>query len=94
MNLYYTPPSDECFEDMKTSCLAVWSEMDDTYGYATEKMDRVRDIKNIEDNFVYMFAMFNFKNMSKVIKTLHPKTKAALKERLIEGGDISRITLL
>lgn len=85
-NLYYTAPSDEYFEDLKKNCIALWSTMGDEPSYAEEKINRIKEIKNIQDNFMYMFAMFDHQNQRKVAQKLHPKTIQAINERLVDGG--------
>ena len=84
--LYYTAPSDECFEDLKKHAIALWSTMGDEPSYAEEKIGRIKDIKNIQDNFMYMFAMFDMGNQRKVARELKEETKKAINERLLSGG--------
>ena len=84
--LYYTAPSDECFEDMKKCAIQVWNEYDDEYGYATGKIARIKDIGNIEDNFMYILAMFDQDNQQKVGELLQEKTKEEARARMIDGG--------
>jgi hypothetical protein len=84
--LYYTPPSEECFEELQRESIRVWQEYDDTYGYASGKVNRIKDLENVGDNFMYIFAMFDILNQSKVAQYLSIETKKALKERMIDGG--------
>lgn len=78
-SLYYTAPSNEIFEEMKQACISIWNEKDDSYGYATEKKNRIKDLQNIDDNFMYMPAMFDAINMEKLRCRL---SQATLKEFL------------
>jgi hypothetical protein len=80
--LYYQPPSDEAFEDMRSSCIKLWSTMGDEPSYSKEKIGRIDKIKNVGDNFMYMFAMFDMHNQKLVAKDLKPETKDALRSRL------------
>lgn len=64
--LYYTPPPEAAFEDLKKAAIKLWSGYDDTYKYATSKIDIIKDIKNVKDNFMYMFAMFDRLNQRKL----------------------------
>lgn len=84
--LYYTPPSDECFENMKQCAIQVWKNYDDEYGYATGKINRIKDISNIEDNFMYILAMFDIVNQRKMGRLLEEKTKEEARARMIDGG--------
>lgn len=66
--LYYTPPTDAAFEDMKQACIQVWEQYKDSPGgYMEEKVSRIRELQNVGDNFMYMFAMLDIYNQSKAI---------------------------
>ena len=82
--LYYTPPPEECFDDMKQAAISLWSTMGDEPSYSQEKIGRIKDINNIEDNFMYIFAMFDYQNQKKL--KLTPDTIREVNRRLIEGG--------
>lgn len=85
--LYYQAPTDGSFEDMKRRALDLWNEYDDTYGYATEKIARVSHIENIDDNFMYIFAMFDMENQRKIVSRIHPITRKDLRDRMVDGGN-------
>ncbi len=85
--IYYTPPSDECFEDLKKNAIELWSTMGDEPSYSQEKIGRIAHIKNIEDNFMYILAMFDYGNQQLVAAKLLPKTVSAINERLVAGGN-------
>ena len=57
--LYYTPSTDEQFNELKEKAIEIWQGYDDTHGYATEKINAIKDIENVSDNFMYMVAMFD-----------------------------------
>jgi hypothetical protein len=80
--LYYTSPSDEIFEEMRAACIKVWQEYDNTHGYVDKKVNSIKDIENIGDNFMYMFAMFDHINQQKVMMILSPGAQAAIRVRL------------
>jgi hypothetical protein len=87
-DLYYTPPSDEAFQDMKDACMKVWGKYSSSEGgYMEEKLSRIRDIQNIQDNFMYMLAMFDEENQTAAISLLKEETKDAVRERMIAGGN-------
>jgi len=81
---YYTPPSQEVFEEVKRAAISVWKNYDDTYGYATEKINMIKDIKNIRDNTWYMVAMFDVFNQAKLFDLVNLET-AALIRRALRG---------
>lgn len=94
--LYYTPPRQELFEAVKSRAIELWKEVDidnDKYGYATEKINRIKDLKNIGDNFMYMIAMFDIHNQRKLADRLQEETKKEIRDRLIDGG-ASEVSLI
>lgn len=84
--LYYTPPTDAQFEEVKEKSIEVWNTMDNTYKYVDGKIARIKDIKNVEDNFMYMVAMFDSNNQSKLASKLSAETRQAIRDRMIDGG--------
>lgn len=86
-NLYYTPPTNEQFNELREKSIEIWNTYDNTYGYADEKINRIKDIKNVEDNFMFMVAMFDINNQAKLAKKLSPETKEAVSLRMIAGGN-------
>lgn len=86
-NLYYTAPSDEAFEDMKKACLEVWNSKGNEGGYRDEKVSRIKDIKNVQDNFMYMFAMFDYGNQRRVVSLIEPSTIEEVRSRMLAGGN-------
>ena len=82
MKLYYSAPSEESFLDMKSTCIGFWEEMDNTYGYVDEKVSRIKNIENIQDNFMFIFAMFDHINQFHVLNRLKPQTKIEVILRL------------
>lgn len=92
--LYYVAPSDEVFEDMKAAATVIWNRYDNPY--RTEKLDRIKDIGNIKDNFMYIFAMFDTSNQRACASLLKKETLNELRSRLRDGGNdenyISQIT--
>ena len=86
-NLYYSAPTDETFEEMRSECIKQWGLHDNTYGYVDEKTARIKDIKNVQDNFMYMLAMFDDNGKAQVIARLSDGAKVAVRERMIAGGN-------
>lgn len=83
--LYYTPPSDEIFEEVKKASIAIWSDYKDER-YVNEKVDRIKDITNISDNMMYMVAMFDIQNQQALSRLLSEEAKTAIRARMIDGG--------
>ncbi len=90
--LYYTPPRQELFEAVKSRAMELWKEVDsdnDKFGYATEKINQIKDIQNVGDNFMYIVAMFDIDNQRLLANRLAEETRTAIRERMIDGGNPS-----
>lgn len=87
MKLYYTPPSQEFFEEVKAKAIEIWNGYDDAYGYASEKTGRIEAMQNIQDNVMYIVAMFDHINQRKLADKLSPETRKAVRDRMIDGGN-------
>ena len=88
-NLYYTPPPEISFAEVKSAAMELWKQVDsdnDRYGYATSKIDRIKDIKNVKDNFMYIVAMFDIHNQAKLASKLSAETRQEISLRLLVGG--------
>ncbi len=77
---YYEAPDQDVFEDIKANAILIWQTYDDTYGYATEKINRIKDITNISDNVWYIVAMFDQSNQKRLINLVNEKTREKLYE--------------
>lgn len=86
-NHYYDAPPQDAFEDMKAAAMVVWSHYDEPY--RSEKMNAIKDIQNVEDNFMYILAMFDMHNQRAVGELINEDTKREARERLIAGGAVS-----
>ena len=81
---YYTAPEKAIFEDVKENAIKIWKTYDDSYGYASQKIGRIKDIENVRDNTAYMIQMFDYSNQAKLLKMVKPKTKKWI-ERLLKS---------
>jgi hypothetical protein len=84
--LYYTPPLQSVFNEVKEKAIGIWSAYDNTYGYVDEKLSKLRGLGNIGDNFMFMVAMFDSENQRKLAHKLSPEAKEAISERIKDGG--------
>ncbi len=82
--LYYTAPSDESFEDMKRCAIELWNEYDNSFSYVDEKVNAIKDLENVGDNFMFIYGMFDSTNQIKIANRLKNKTLKELGERLEE----------
>lgn len=83
--LYYTAPSDEIFAEMKEAAGQIWSAYEDPY--KSEKLARIFGIENIQDNFMYLFAMMDIDNQRKAAHLLSPEAQEAVRARMLAGGN-------
>jgi len=72
---YYTAPSDEVFEVIKSCAVEIWRSYDNTYGYVDEKIGRIKDLKNIRDNCTFIVAMFDIHNQRKLFQLVKDKNE-------------------
>lgn len=87
-SLYYTAPPDAAFEDMKQAALKVWEKYKNEPGdYYEGKVARVTHVTNVEDNFMYLIAMFDSENARECVSYLSEDTKNELRSRMIDGGN-------
>jgi len=86
-NLYYRAPTDEAFEEVKEKAIDIWKTYDNTHGYVDEKTSRIKDMKNISDNMMYIIAMFDINNQKKLSQMLNLETLKQINERMEAGGN-------
>jgi hypothetical protein len=60
--LYYKTLSKEVFTEVKEAAIKIWRTYDNTFGYASAKIDRIKDLPNVRDNVMYIVAMFDHNN--------------------------------
>jgi|ERR1039458_5482256 hypothetical protein len=93
VSLYRTTPTQEIFDDIKGASIRIWQTYDDTYGYATEKIDRINSIENYSDNYMAIVGMFDNNNQSILCRIVKPETlelfQALHKEGLGSVGNMS-----
>lgn len=81
---YYETPPQEIFDEVKKECLKIWAGYDDTYGYSSSKMERVKNIENIKENIMYMVGMFDPVNLRKLLANLSTEARKEITSRIIE----------
>lgn len=87
---YYTAPSDEIFNDIKENSIKLWQTYDNTYGYVDEKVNRIKNIKNVSDNAWFIVAMFDSHNQAKLFTMVKPETAVMIAQAIQgqEGGEL------
>lgn len=79
---YYDAPSDEIFEEIKHAAIEIWNTYDDTYGYASEKINYLNSFGNVRDNWGTIVGMFDQDNQAKLLAKLSPEARAKVEEWL------------
>lgn len=75
---YYATPSQEIFDEIKTKSIELWQTYDNSYGYADEKVNRIKGINNCRDNAWFIVAMFDIFNQQKLFSLCSKKTQKEL----------------
>lgn len=64
---FYTPPPDEIFDELLSLSVERWKSYDDTHWYATEKIERIKELPNVSSNFMTMWQMFDINNQNLIL---------------------------
>lgn len=80
---YYIAPKQEIFDDIKNAAIRIWKTYDDTHGYQSEKVNRIKDLTNTQDNYAYIVSMFDRQNQTRLIDTVEQEETVELIQRLI-----------
>ena len=92
-HLYYTPPDENIFQEVKDKVIKLWKTKDNTGGYVDKKLKHVKDINNIGDNFMYLVAMFDLTNQALLAVTLSPAARLEVRRRIIAGGTADELNM-
>ena len=84
--LYYIPPDQALFDELKAACIELWKTYDDTYNYATNKVSQINSLYNISGNFMDMVSMFDIINQVILAGKLSEECSTAIRERMLAGG--------
>lgn len=66
------------FAELQQTAISIWGKYDDTFGYATEKIDRVSNLHHVGDNYGTIIGMFDIKNQRKLYDRVGDEGKAAI----------------
>jgi len=91
MELYYTPPSDEIFEEVRQKAMEQWRDTVSHPKYIQEKIDRIEHIKNIGDNFMYIVMMFDMHHQWRLAQRLSEEANRAISDRLQESDSFLEV---
>ena len=91
--LYYTPPDDGVFKEVKEKAIEVWKEVASHPAYLDEKVKAIEKLENVRDNMMYIVAMFDLHNQKKLAEKLSKEAKKEIVERLVDGGDVFSVVI-
>lgn len=94
VELYYTAPSDEIFNDLKAAVIKLRIELSPDFHH--EKTKKLQEIENIRDNFMFIYATLDIYNQIEVLYRISKKTEREIFDRLPEDyfGEAIRIAAL
>lgn len=69
---------DKTFEELRAEAIKIWQTYDDTYGYASEKIDYINSFGNVKDNYGTIIGMFDNDNQHKLYKAVGDDAKALI----------------
>jgi hypothetical protein len=81
VELFYKPPKDECFEELRTICIRFWRSFDEVE-YVEDKINRIKDLTNEGCNFVMMIQMIHPTSRILIAKLLSLETRNEISMRL------------
>lgn len=90
-DFYYTAPRNTLFEEVRAEAMKIWGSYKEPY--RTEKMDRIKDLKNVSDNFMYIVAMFDMPNQTKLADNISPEAREAIRKQMIAGGALLGLSI-
>jgi hypothetical protein len=80
MKDYYKAPAQEVFDDIKANAIKIWQTYDNNYGYVDEKVNKIKDMKNIRDNWSYIVGMFDGSNQEKLLDMVQPEAAELIRK--------------
>ena len=78
---------DKTFEELRAEAIEIWQTYDDTYGYASEKIDYINSFGNIKDNYGTIIGMFDRDNQAKLFNSVGDEARRLISDWT--GGYIS-----
>lgn len=78
---------DKTFEELRAEAIKIWQTYDDTYGYASEKIDYINSFGNVKDNYGTIIGMFDGDNQAKLFNAVGDEAKRLISDWT--GGYIS-----
>ena len=88
IKLFYTPPKDSVFEELRNACIKFWTICFKQEGsdYVSEKVNIINGLKNEGSNFISMVQMIHPNSRILIAKQLSHETNYEISRRLYGGG--------
>lgn len=90
VELFYTPPKDEYFEELKSICIRFWEVFPENrleQDYVKSKIDQIKNLKNEGSNFVMMVQMIHQNSRKVLAKCLSLETRNEISMRIYGFDD-------
>ena len=71
---------DKTFEELRAEVIKIWQTYDDTYGYASEKIDYINSFGNIKDNYGTIIGMFDRDNQAKLFNAVGDEARRLISD--------------
>ena len=71
---------DKTFEELRAEAIKIWQTYDDTYGYASEKIDYINSFGNIKDNYGTIIGMFDSDNQAKLFNAVGDEARRLISD--------------
>ena len=85
--LFYKPPKDECFDELKKICIRFWEvNFKDETDYLNEKVNRICSLKNEGSNFSSMVQMIHPISRKVIANSLSLETRNEISMRIHGWG--------
>lgn len=80
--LWNTAPPDDVFTEIQKAAIKIWKSYDDEFGYATDKIESVKKLKNEGSNYMMIFQMFDHTNQVKLLLNVRRATATRIMEAI------------
>ena len=78
----YEAPSNKIFEEIKQKSIDIWNTYSDAHGYRSEKLNRIKNVKNVKDNWRVFYGMFDWQNQTKLLMYLSQEANEFIENHL------------
>jgi hypothetical protein len=84
--IYYKPPGQKYFDDLKSACIRYFKTFDNDFGYVDEKIKTLESLENVGGNFMSMVKMIHPLAWEVIAEIVTLETRVHISARLEDGG--------